>query len=299
VERDRKEEKKPFKVKYLYQVFGLTKQGYYQRIKRDNKRAEREQYTLNEVREIRKELPNCGGKKLLIYLADFFEQTGMSIGRNALFTLLRTHGMLVKKSKRAYRTTDSNHPFKKSPNLIMDTQITHSEQAVAGDITYLQTDSGDAYLAILTDLYSKKIVGYCVADNMRVDLVKQALKMADKNRMFRGIETIHHSDRGIQYCCPAYKELLAELGFKQSNTTQYDPYENAVAERINETLKYEFGLKSKFVNLKELEKAVARSVWIYNNKRVHWSLGLRTPQEVHQSYDSVLYKSYSKLKKVG
>ena len=243
--------------------------------------------------------PRSGTKKLLIYLRDFMEVTGIKIGRNSLFNLLRMNGLLVKRTQRAYRTTDSNHPFKKSPNLIKDSQITHSEQAIAGDITYLKTDEGYAYLALLTDLYSKKIVGYCVADNMRVDLVKQALKMAHKNKMFSDTETIHHSDRGIQYCCPDYKQFAAELGFKMSNTTQYDPYENAVAERVNETLKYEFGLNRKFVNLQELEKAVKQAVWIYNNERVHWSLGLKTPQEVHQSYDSLEYKSYSKLKKVG
>jgi transposase InsO family protein len=277
----------------------MSKQGYYQLIKREIKRAEREQFIIMQVKEIRKELPRCGGRKLLIYLDDFFKRTGISIGRNALFTLLRKNELLVVKTKRFHYTTDSRHSFMKSPNLIKDSQITHSEQAVAGDITYIKTDSGYAYLAILTDLYSKKIVGYCVGDNMRVDLTKQALKMAHKNKIFKGVETIHHSDRGIQYCCPDYKQLAAELGFRLSNTTQYDPYENAVAERINETLKYEFGLKRKFVNFKELEKAVAQAIWIYNNKRVHWSLGLRTPEEVHQSYDSVVYKSYSKLKKVG
>jgi len=227
------------------------------------------------------------------------EITGIKIGRNSLSNLLRSNGLLVKRTQRAYRTTDSNHSFKKSPNLIKDSPITHSEQAIAGDITYIKTDDGYAYLALLTDLYSKKIVGYCVTDNMRVDLTKEALKMAHKNRMFPEVETIHHSDRGIQYCCPDYKQFAVKLGFKMSNTTQYDPYENAVAERVNETLKYEFGLRGTAVNLEELQKAVAQAVWIYNNKRVHWSLGLKTPQEVHQNYDSLKYKSYSKLKKSG
>jgi transposase InsO family protein len=134
---------------------------------------------------------------------------------------------------------------------------------------------------------------------MRTGLVKEALIMAHKNKMFKEVETIHHSDRGIQYCCPDYKQLADKLCFKMSNTQQYDPYENAVAERINETLKYEFGLNRKFVNLKELKKAVAQAVWIYNHKRVHWSLGLKTPDEVHKSFDSVKYKSYSKSQKVG
>jgi transposase InsO family protein len=280
-------------------VFGLTKQGYYQRIKRDIKRAERDRFILMLVAEIRKELPRCGTRKLQIYLREWLKEAGIKIGRNALFDLLRNNEMLVKRTKRFHITTDSRHSFKKSPNLIKDSEITHSEQAIAADITYLKTDDGYAYLAILTDLYSKKIVGYCVANNMRVELVKQALKMAHKNKIFKDTETIHHSDRGIQYCCPDYKQFANTLGFKMSNTQQYDPYENAVAERVNETLKYEFGLKRKFVNLEELEKAVAQAVWIYNNKRVHWSLGLRTPEEVHQSYDSVKYKSYSKTQKTG
>ena len=299
MERDTKEEKKAFKVKYLYQVFGLTKQGYYQRIKREIKRAERNRFILMQVANIRQELPRSGTRKLLIYLREALEEAGVKIGRNALFDLLRSHDMLVKRTRRFHITTDSRHGFKKSPNLIKDIEITHSEQAIAGDITYLKTDDGYAYLAILTDLYSKKIVGYCVDDNMRVELVKQALNMAHKNKMFNGVESIHHSDRGIQYCCPDYKQFADKLGFKMSNTQQYDPYENAVAERVNETLKYEFGLKRKFVNLKELKKAVAQAVWIYNNKRVHWSLGLKTPQEVHQSCDSMKYKSYSKALKTG
>jgi len=251
------------------------------------------------VEQIRKELPRCGTRKLQIYLRESLQEAGIKIGRNALFDLLRSHEMLVKRTRRFHITTDSRHGFKKAPNLIKESAITHSEQAIAGDITYLRTDDGYAYLAVLTDLYSKKIVGYCVDDNMRVELVKQALQMAHKNRMFNGTETIHHSDRGIQYCCPDYKQFADKLGFKLSNTQQYDPYENAVAERVNETLKYEFGLKRKFVNLKEVKKAVAQAVWLYNNKRVHWSLGLKTPQQVHQSYDSVEYKSYSKHQKIG
>jgi transposase InsO family protein len=275
-------------------VFGLSKQGYYQRLKRDNKRAEREQTILMLVEDVRKQLPRSGTRKLLIYLHESLEEAGIKIGRNALFDLLRRNELLVKRTRRFHITTDSRHSFKKSPNLIKDIEITHSEQAIAADITYLKTDDSYAYLAILTDLYSKKIVGYCVDDNMRVDLVKRALKMAHKNKIFKDTETIHHSDRGIQYCCPDYKQLTNELGFIMSNTQQYDPYENAVAERINETLKYEFGLNRKFVNLKELEKAVSQAVWIYNNKRVHWSLGLKTPQEVHQGYNTLKYKSYSK-----
>ena len=115
----------------------------------------------------------------MIYLRESLEQAGIKIGRNALFDLLRSHDMLVKRTRRFHITTDSRHGFKKSPNLIKDSAITHSEQSIAADITYLKTDSGYAYLAVLTDLYSKKIVGYCVDDNMRVELVKKSKKRID------------------------------------------------------------------------------------------------------------------------
>ena len=139
-------------------------------------------------------------------------------------------------------------------------------------------------------------MGYCVEDNMRVDLVKDTLQMAKKNMIFSHESVIHHSDRGIQYCCDKYSQIAEKLNFKLSTTQQYDPYENAVAERINETLKYEFGLNKTIPNLLTLKKLVKQAVDIYNTKRIHWSLGLRTPDEVHRSYNSLKYKSYSKKK---
>jgi transposase InsO family protein len=139
-------------------------------------------------------------------------------------------------------------------------------------------------------------MGYAVDDNMKVDLVKTALKKAYKNRIFSHEKVIHHSDRGIQYCCPDYSGLAEKLYFILSTTQQYDPYENAVAERINETLKYEYGLNRQVVNLQILKKLVKPTVDIYNNERVHWSLELKTPEEVHRSYNSLKYKSYSKIK---
>lgn len=142
----------------------------------------------------------------------------LKIGRDTLFTLLRNNGLLVKKTKRFHITTDSKHFFYKSPNLLKDIEITHAEQALVTDITYLKTDKGDAYLALATDPYSKKIMGCAVEDNMRVEMVKTALKMAYKNSIFHIKNTIHHSDRGIQYCCPDYSEFVEKLGFVLSTT---------------------------------------------------------------------------------
>jgi transposase InsO family protein len=279
-------------MKYLYQVFGLTKQGYYQRIKRSEERIDKDTKVLETVCEIRKKHPRAGTRKLMVYLGE----KGVKIGRDALYKLLRQNNLLVPKTKRFHITTDSNHFFYKSPNLLKDTKITHSEQAVVCDITYLKADRTHAYLALATDPYSKKIMGYGVDDNMKVDLVKKALKMAHGNMIFAHETVIHHSDRGIQYCCPDYSGFAEKMNFKLSTTQQYDPYENAVAERINETLKYEYGLNKQVPDLQILKKMVKQAVEIYNTERVHWSLGLRTPEEVHRSYNSLKYKSYSKKK---
>jgi transposase InsO family protein len=275
-------------------VFGLTKQGYYQKIKRANKRSERNQTILAMVCEIRKRHPRAGTRKLMVYLREELEHENIKSGRDALSKLLRENNLLVPRTKRFHITTDSKHFFYKSPNLLKETEITHSEQVVVCDITYLKTDAGHAYFAHATDPYSKKIMGYAVDDNMRVDLVKKALKMAHGNMIFHHDTVIHHSDRGIQYCCPDYSELAEKLNFTLSTTQQYDPYENAVAERINETLKYEYGLIRQSPNLQILKKMVKQAVDFYNQERVHWSLGLKTPEEIHKSYNSLKYKSYSK-----
>ena len=275
-------------------MFGLTKQGYYQRIKRDNKQEVRIQTIMSMVQEVRKRHPRAGTRKLMVYLREELAKANIKLGRNALNSILREHHLLVPRTKRFHITTDSNHYFYKSPNLLKETEITHSEQAVVCDITYLKVDQIHAYLALVTDPYSKKIMGYSVDDNMRVDLVKKALKMAYRNMIFKHDEVIHHSDRGIQYCCPDYSQFAEKMNFKLSTTQQYDPYENAVAERINETLKYEYGLNKQATDLQTLKNMVKQAVDIYNNERVHWSLDLKTPEEVHRSYNSLKYKSYSK-----
>ena len=283
-------------MKYLYEVFGLSKQGYYQRISRDNKRESRDRKVCEMVMEVRKTHTRAGTRKLMVYLKDDFKKEQIAIGRNTLNSVLRANNLLVRKTKRCYITTDSKHGYYKSPNILKKVKLTHSEQAIVNDITYLKTDEGDAYLALSTDPYSKKIMGYSVEGHMKVDSVKMAMEMAKKNMIFGHESVIHHSDRGIQYCCDKYSQIAEKLHFKLSTTQQYDPYENAVAERINETLKYEFGLDKQAPNLRVLKKMVKQSVEVYNTQRVHWSLGLRTPEEVHRSYNSLKYKSYSKKK---
>jgi putative transposase len=224
------------------------------------------------------------------------EEVNIKMGRDALNDLLRYRGMLIKKTKRYFITTDSKHFFYKSPNLLTDLKITHSEQVFVSDITYIKTDLGHAYLALVTDAYSRKIMGWSLQDNMKVSMVKDALNMAYKNCIFNHKNIIHHSDRGIQYCCPDYSQYAENKGFILSTTQQYDPYENAIAERINGILKYEFGLRNTIKSVDIAQKMVAQAVELYNNLRMHWSLDFKKPQEVHLQYNKQKNKNYKRIK---
>ena len=245
------------------------------------------------VGEIRKKMTRYGSKKLYLDLKIKLKMENIKIGRDNFLKLLRENHLLVKKTKRYHITTDSKHHFYKSPNRIKELHINHSEQVWVCDITYIKLESQHAYLALVTDAYSKKIMGWAIDTNMKVDLVKAALKMAIKNKTYNYKYIIHHSDRGIQYCCPDYSEFAEKLGMILSTTQKYDPYENAVAERINGILKYEFGLIHTIPNLETANKMVKQAVEIYNNQRIHYSLGMNTPQYAHtkQLHE---YKSYKK-----
>jgi len=281
-------------MKWVYQCFGISKQAYYQRLKNNSIKEEQHQIVLELIRKVRRRMPKTGVKKLYKHIEKDIIKNNIKMGRDALFDLLRSYGLLVKKTKRFHVTTDSNHFFYKSPNLIKELEITHAEQVLVCDITYIKIDGGHAYLALVTDAYSKKLMGWKLDDNMRVTLVKEALEMAYKNLIYNHNHIIHHSDRGIQYCCPDYSEFAEKRNFILSTTQQYDPYENAIAERINGILKYEFGLINTIKNIEIAQKMVKQAVEIYNNERLHWSLDLKTPQEVHLNYDKQTYKSYKR-----
>ena len=281
-------------MKWVYQCFGISKQAYYQRLKNNAVKEKQYKIVLELIRKVRRRMPKTGVKKLYKHIKNELIKNDIKMGRDTLFDLLRSYGLLVKKTKRFHITTDSNHFFYKSPNLIKDLEITHAEQILVCDITYIKIDGGHAYLALVTDAYSKKLMGWRLDDNMRVSLVKEALEMAYKNLIYNHKHIIHHSDRGIQYCCPDYSEFAEKRNFILSTTQQYDPYENAVAERINGILKYEFGLINTIKNIEVAQKMIQQAVEIYNNERLHWSLDLKTPQEVHLNYDKQTYKSYKR-----
>jgi len=273
-------------------VFGISKQAYYQRIQTTKKKEAQHQIVLAGVDKIRRRMPRTGTRKLQEHLRPHLRANNIKMGRDALFALLRQRGLLVSRTKRYHITTDSKHYFYRSPNLLKDLEITHSEQVFVNDITYVKIETGHAYLALSTDAYSKKIMGWCLSDNMQASMVKEALKMAHSNMAHHHKTVIHHSDRGIQYCCPDYTDFAEGMGFVMSTTQKYDPYENAVAERINGILKYEFGLRKTLPNLTIARKMVKQAVAIYNRERLHWSLGLKTPEEVHRGFDKQKYRSY-------
>jgi transposase InsO family protein len=248
---------------------------------------------LQKVAEIRQTMSQTGTRKLCEHLRPVLPQYDIKMGRDALFTLLRNNTLLIRKTKRFHITTDSKHFYYTSPNRIKELEITHAEQVFVNDITYIKTDECHAYLAIVTDAYSKKIMGWSLEDNMKVNMVKEALTMAHKNTVHKHNTIIHHSDRGLQYCCPDYTEFAEKKGFVMSTTQKYDPYENAIAERINGILKYEFGLRKTLPTVEVARKMMKQAVEIYNNKRLHWSLDLQTPEHAHQHYNHLKYKSYA------
>ena len=240
-------------------------------------------------------MSQTGTRKLYEHLKPCLLENQIKMGRDALFDFLRYRGLLIRKTKRYHITTDSKHYFYTSPNLIKNLEINHAEQVFVCDITYIKTDECHAYLALVTDAYSKKIMGWSFDNNMKVSMVKEALSMARKNTIYQHKSIIHHSDRGIQYCCPDYTEFATkEHGFVMSTTQQYDPYENAVAERINGILKYEFGLRRTLPSVTIARLMIKEAVDIYNSKRLHWSLDLQTPNQVHNNYNKQKYKSYAK-----
>jgi len=207
----------------------------------------------------------------------------INIGRDHLFKVLKAQRLLVPPKRAYHKTTNSHHRFRRHPNLIKDGFIpTRPEQLWVADITYLPTHDGDTYLSLVTDAYSRKIVGHYIDTNMKTHSVKKAFTRALKTRM-RGERLIHHSDRGIQYCSGEYQKVHERYGIECSMTDGYDCYQNALAERINGILKGEY-LLHKPNDIDEARKMVDESVLLYNNKRPHTALKYKTPDEIHRAF---------------
>lgn len=245
---------------------------------------------LKLVKEIREDLPRAGVPKLHFMLQEKLIEHSIKMGRDALYQLLGEHGYLLRYRRRKVRTTNSNHPYKKYPNLIREIKyLAHPGQLWVSDITYIRLQHGFCYLSIITDAYSHKIIGYCLHPTLHSDGPINALLMAAKST--RQTTLIHHSDRGIQYCCADYVKLIEHYQIKISMTENGDPYENALAERINGILKTEFLLDKTFASFLEAATAVKNAVEKYNHIRPHDSCDKLTPVQAHER-NGYLYKHW-------
>jgi len=258
---------------------GISRQAYYKQCKAQVQRDTHEQRILSFIALERMIQPRIGTRKLKYLLS----LQRLIIGRDSLFKLLASHQMLVSRQRAYHKTTNSNHRFTCHPNLIKEgLSPKKPEQLWVADITYLPTISGNTYLSLVTDAYSRKVVGYHVDDNMKTDSVKLAYNNALKQRK-TNTALVHHSDRGVQYCSNEYQQLHEKYQVCCSMTDGYDCYQNALAERINGILKNEY-LLVKPKDLKEARKMVEQSVTIYNQRRPHMALKYKTPDEVHQAF---------------
>lgn len=278
-------------ISYLCGLVGITRQSYYRSFWSYSKKQTTADYVLSLVSEVRISLPRLGTRKLYHLLKSSLKD--VNVGRDKLFTILRANHLLIKPKRNYKITTDSKHHYRKHKNLVMDMRIDRPEQVWVSDITYIG-GRGNTYLSLITDAYSKQIMGYELSDSLAAEGSVRALKMAHKNRRYREKPLIHHSDRGLQYCCKAYQRQLKKKKITPSMTETYDPYANAVAERINGILKQEFLLEEYKVDLATMKKLVDEAISLYNTKRPHHSCYMKTPAEMHKQ-DKIKIRTYKKI----
>jgi hypothetical protein len=262
-------------------LLGLTRQAYYQHFKQEESMVMKQDLVLQEIGEIRKRHKRMGGKKLHSLLQEFLSANQIKMGRDAFFDLLQANGLLIRRRKRRMITTHSLHRFRKYPNKIKGIVPSRPNQIWVSDITYWKTENGYVYISLITDAYSRKIVGYHVSDNLETSGPTQALKMALGQLKEKPEKLVHHSDRGIQYCSTEYVKLLNENTIEISMTENGDPYENALAERVNGILKEEYLYDYAINNLQQAQMTLALVVNLYNNERPHMSLNLTVPEKIH------------------
>ena len=259
--------------------FNLKRDAYYKYQQRWKRYKSIESKVIQLVKEERKEQPRVGVRKLYEALLPSFKAAHIKLGRDLLFDILRANNMLVKR-KRAYaKTTNSYHHFHKYNNLIKEVQVTKPNQVWVSDITYIRTVKGFCYLALITDMYSRKIIGYDLSDSLELAGCLRALRKALWHiKPAAGL--IHHSDRGVQYCSHMYVNELKRKDIKISMTEEKHCYENAIAERVNGILKDEFYLDQCFFSTAHAKRATKSAIKVYNNKRLHLSLRYKTPNMV-------------------
>jgi putative transposase len=263
----------------LCKLLGYTSQAYYQHQTFIERRTMQEELLLQQVVCHRRLQPRLGARKLLIMMQPFIDTHDIRIGRDVFFELLRVNGFLIRRKRSSARTTFSNHRFKKYADLVKGYTISRADELWVSDITYIHLYDGFAYLSLVTDAYSRKIMGYYVSKDLTAEGCIKALQMALNNR--RGsAPLIHHSDRGVQYCSSEYVRLLNDNGCTISMTQSGDPRDNAIAERVNGILKQEL-LAKVYPEFTGAVAAVKNAIDIYNQLRPHSSVDMLTPERAH------------------
>ncbi len=270
-------------------MFGVDRQVYYRRKQSVKRRKSRAVKVIELVEAIRLQMPKIGVRKLYFLLQK--ELNSLKVGRDMLFRIMKANHMLVIPKRRYHITTNSHHRFRKHKNLIENVVPEKPEQIWVSDITYVGNRQNPMYLALVTDAYSKQIMGYDLSNSLDTSGSLRALKMANINRVYKKNVVIHHSDRGLQYCSNEYQNLLKKTKIICSMTESYDPYANAIAERVNGILKAEFIGYSNNTDLKTMGKLVKDSVDIYNTYRPHFSCFYKTPKQMHKQ-NKVKIKTY-------
>lgn len=263
-------------------LFGKTRQAYYEHGWQAANGQLQEEFVLDLATEARKVLKKEGAVKLLGSLRPALQSHNIRMGRDRFFKLLRKHNMMQKRKKNHVRTTWSDHRYRKWPNLIKGLEVLKPQLHWVSDITYLRTEKGFMYLSLVTDAYSRKIVGYHVSQHLRVQGCLIALNKAIKSlKDYVPQSLIHHSDRGIQYCCDQYVNALQINQIRISMTQTGSPYENPVAERVNGILKTELELDRIFEGYSEATGATHKAIDLYNRRRQHMSCDNLTPDQAH------------------
>jgi putative transposase len=281
----------------LCRLFGKTRQAVYEHTWSNSNDQMKNMVILELVNQIRTGMNKIGSIKLHAMTRDPLNLHGIHIGRDSFCALLREHGLLIKPRRRYVRTTNSNHHYRRWPDLTTRLQPEAADQLWVSDITYLRTSNGFVYLSLITDAYSRKIVGYHLSQHLKAQSCIITLEKAIGSRQLTSGVLVHHSDRGIQYCCDLYVARLQQSNISISMTQTGSPYENAIAERVNGILKNELGLDKTFACYNEAVAPTHKAIDTYNRLRPHMSCNFLTPQQAHleQGTFKKIWKSKKKL----
>jgi transposase InsO family protein len=273
-------------------LFGKTRQAFYDHQHRIGDDQLHEAIIIDRVKRIRQRIEGIGGRQLYEMLKAEFMGHGIAMGRDRFYELLRKHRLLIRTKKRYVVTTDSDHPYFKWPDRSKELKLKSIEQLWVSDITYLSIKNGFVYLSLVTDAYSRKIMGHHVSQRLKaqgcVAALNKAIRSLRGGKQNRNL--IHHSDRGIQYCCESYVTILQENNIQISMTQSGSPYDNAIAERVNGILKNQLGLNRIFKDYTSAVAAVCKAIDAYNRLRPHMSIGNLTPDRAHDSNQELIKK---------